>query len=273
MASKIRMLALDLDGTLTNSSKQITPRTKVALDAAMDAGVTVVLASGRPTVGVEPVAAELGLEKRGGCILSYNGGRIVDCKTQKVLYEVPFPHAVIPDVCAFAREQDVAVLSYDAASVVCERPADVWAQREAAINRIPIRGVENLAKFLDYPVCKLLIALPPERMAAVEPLARARFAGRIDVFRSCDFFIELVPVGVAKDRSLAALMVRAGLEKENLMAVGDAMNDLPMIRYAGVGVAMANGDPAVRAEADYVTAADNDHDGVAEAIEKFILQD
>ncbi len=79
--AEIKVLALDLDGTLTNSQKEVTPRTRAALDAAIAKGVTIVLASGRPTAGVLPLAKELGLDKKGGCILSYNGGKIIDCRT------------------------------------------------------------------------------------------------------------------------------------------------------------------------------------------------
>jgi Cof subfamily protein (haloacid dehalogenase superfamily) len=233
--------------------------------------VTVVLASGRPTVGVWPVARSLGLEARGGCILAYNGGKILDCRTGETLYQKQFPPEVIPDVCAFAAQQDAAVISYSRTGVVTERPDDEWVLREAAINHIPALRVDDLAAYLDYPVCKMLIALDPARMPAVEAAAHERFAGRIDVFRSCDFFLELVPLGVAKDQSLAALLACRGLARENLMAVGDGMNDLSMIRFAGLGVAMANADAAVRAGADVVTQADNDHDGVAEVVEKYIL--
>lgn len=85
--AEIKVLALDLDGTLTNSQKEVTPRTRAALDAAIAKGVTIVLASGRPTAGVLPLAKELGLDKKGGCILSYNGGKIIDCRTGETLYQ------------------------------------------------------------------------------------------------------------------------------------------------------------------------------------------
>ena len=81
--AEIKVLALDLDGTLTNDQKEVTPRTRAALDAAIERGVTVVLASGRPTAGITPLAKDLGLDKKGGCILSYNGGKIVDCAPAK----------------------------------------------------------------------------------------------------------------------------------------------------------------------------------------------
>ena len=100
-------LALDLDGTLTNDQKVVTPATRAALDAAAAKGVTIVLASGRPTAGVMPLAKELGLDKKGGCILSYNGGAIIDCATGETLYRKQLDAKYVPQLCAFAREQGV----------------------------------------------------------------------------------------------------------------------------------------------------------------------
>ena len=106
-----RVLALDLDGTLTNSDKVITPRTRQALLDAADAGTTIVLASGRPTVGIQPLAEELQLASRGGCILSYNGGKIIDCKTGETLVQYAFPADLIPKVCLFAKYWNVVPLT------------------------------------------------------------------------------------------------------------------------------------------------------------------
>lgn len=270
-ASKIKVLALDLDGTLTNHEKKITPRTRAALEAAMAQGVTLVLASGRPTVGVRPVAEELGLYEKGGCILSYNGGTIVDCRTGEILYQKRLPAGVVPELCAFAAQQDVAILTYNDEGVVTERPDDPWAAQEGVINKIPMIKIEDLAAYVDYPVSKMLLTLDPAKMDAVCRAGQAQFAGRIDLYPSCGFFLEAVPLGVAKDASLEALLARMGLDRENLMACGDGLNDRSMLLYAGVGVAMQNADEAVKQVADYVTQADNDHDGVAEAVEKFIL--
>ena len=132
-------------------------------------------------------------------------------------------------------------------------------------------GVPDLPAYVNYPVNKMLITLDPIRLRPVLQAGLDRFAGQIDLYPSSPFFIEAVPLGVAKDRSLAALLDRMGLTRDNLMACGDGMNDRSMIHYAGVGVAMANAEGPVKAQADYITAADNNHDGVAEAIERFIL--
>lgn len=100
--SNIRVLALDLDGTLTNDEKIVTPRTRAALDAAAAQGVTIVLASGRPTAGILPLAKALGLDKKGGCVLAYNGGKIVDCVTGEALYQVQLGAEFVPELCEFA---------------------------------------------------------------------------------------------------------------------------------------------------------------------------
>ena len=270
--SDIKVLALDLDGTLTNDQKLVTPRTRTALDAAIEKGVTIVLASGRPTAGIQPLAEELGLDKKGGCILSYNGGKIVDCRTGETLVEKTLDPALVPELCAFAAAQDVAILTYSSEGIVCQRPQDPWANKECFTTKLPMIPVEDLARYVDYPVCKMLICLDPDCRDAVCAAGRQQFAGRMDLYPSSPFFIEAVPLGVMKDVSLGALLERMGLTRENLMACGDGLNDRSMIAFAGVGVAMQNAEDTVKEVADYVTAADNNHDGVAEAIEKFILQ-
>ena len=270
----IKVLALDLDGTLTNDRKEITPRTRAALDAALARGVTVVLASGRPIAGVTPVARalDLGQPGRAGAILAYNGGAIVDCGPgHRVLWQQVLPAPMVPALCRFAAEQNVAIVTYNEEGVVTERPGDPWAQREGFTNKLPMIEVADLAAYVNYPVNKMLITLDPVRLPHVLRAGAERFAGQIDLYPSSPFFIEAVPLGVAKDKSLAALLDRMGFTRENLMACGDGMNDRSMLRYAGVGVAMANAEGPVKAEADYITDADNNHDGVAEAIERFIL--
>lgn len=271
--AEIKVLALDLDGTLTNDQKEVTPRTRAALDAAIERGVTVVLASGRPTAGITPLAKDLGLDKKGGCILSYNGGKIVDCRTGETLVEKTLDPALVPELCAFAAAQDVAILTYNNEGVVCERDKDEWANKECFTTKLPMIHVDDLASYVNYPICKLLIPLDPARRDTVCAAGKKQFAGRADLYPSSPFFIEAVPLGVAKDASLAALLDHMGLTRDNLMACGDGLNDRSMIAYAGVGVAMQNAEQPVKDAAVYVTAADNNHDGVAEAVEKFILRE
>ena len=132
-----KVLALDLDGTLTNTEKVITPRTKAALQEAARRGVCIVLASGRPTVGIEPLARELELEKYGGCILSYNGGKIIDCRTGQTLVQHAFPADLIEPVCTFSRYWNVVPLTYDKNGIVTEVPDAPYVLRKPASTRSP----------------------------------------------------------------------------------------------------------------------------------------
>lgn len=145
----IRVLALDLDGTLTNDQKVVTPATRAALDAAAAKGVTIVLASGRPTAGIMPLAKELGLDKKGGCILSYNGGAIIDCATGETLYRKQLDAKYVPQLCSFAREQGVAIITYNKQGVVSENPEDEWALKECFTCKLPMQKVEDLAAYVD----------------------------------------------------------------------------------------------------------------------------
>ena len=261
-------VANNWDGTVTLEAQG----TRAALDAAIEKGVTIVLASGRPTAGIQPLAEELGLDKKGGCILSYNGGKIVDCRTGETLVEKTLDPALVPELCAFAAAQDIAILTYNREGIVCERDKDEWANKECFTTKLPMIHVDDLASYVDYPICKMLVTLDPARRDAVCAAGQQQFQGRVDLYPSSPFFIEAVPLGVAKDGSLAALLEHMGLTRDNLMACGDGLNDRSMIAFAGMGVAMQNAEQPVKDVADYVTAADNNHDGVAEAVEKFILK-
>jgi len=153
-----------------------------------------------------------------------------------------------------------------------DRMANIRLLEEARINKIPARQVENLPAEIQWPINKLLLVGDPVDMPHVEELMQQKFAGKLSIYRSAPFFIETMPLGVEKSASLALLLKNMGLGPENLMACGDGWNDLPMIRYAGMGVAMGNAVPEVKQAAKYVTA-DNEHDGVGLAVEKFILED
>lgn len=272
MNDTIKVLALDLDGTLTNTKKEISPRTLEALQRAAAAGVRIVLASGRPTVGIWPLARQLELEKLGGYILSYNGGCILDCATGKVVAQEAFPLELIKPVCDEARAAGAVALSYNDEGVVSEHPDDEYVQIECTINRIPASRVEDLGSYINYDVNKLLVTAEPDRMVHVEERMQQKFAGKLSIYKSMPFFLEIMPLGVEKAQSLRALLTILGLTEENLMACGDGWNDISMIRLAGVGIAMGNAVPQVKQEATWVTA-DNDHDGVGLAVEKFIFEE
>jgi len=263
-----RIIALDLDGTLTNHNKVVTPKTREALLKAQDEGVVIVLASGRPTYGIEPVAECLELDKRGGYILSYNGGKIVNTKTHKELFTQYLPDGVIPILYKYAKEHHHALLGYAGNEIITEMPDDQYVKEESRINKMNIQQVDNLLDHLDAHPTKLLMTGDPADMIKAEEELAEIMGGKMEVFRSAPFFLELVPNGIDKAQSLLRLLGKLNLTPADMMAFGDGYNDLSMLRLAGMGVAMENAAPEVRADADYVTLS-NEEDGVAAALEHF----
>ena len=263
-----RAIALDLDGTLTNHEKVVTPKTREALLQASAKGAVIILASGRPTYGIEPVAECLELNKQGGYILSYNGGNIVNAKTGEKLFSQFLPDEVIPELYAYAEENGHALLGYAGNEIITEMPDDQYVKEESRINKMNIRKVDNLFESLEPHPTKLLMTGDPTLMLKAEEKLVEKLGDRMDIFRSAPFFLELVPKGIDKAKSLTRLLTKINLTPADLIAFGDGYNDLSMLKLAGIGVAMENAAPEVRAEADYVTLS-NEEDGVAAALTHF----
>lgn len=266
-----KILVLDLDGTLTNSKKEITKKNREILLKAQKQGVVVVLASGRPTYGIAPLADALELDRFGGYVLAYNGGEIIDWRTKTLLYANVLPDDVLPSLHKSAAKNGLALLSYDGDHVLTEHPDDEYVAKEAFINKMKIKGTTDFLTDVPRPVPKCLIVGDPEKLIPVEAELSIDLQDIISVYRSEPYFLELVPMGIDKARSLAVLLEKLGMTREDMVAVGDGYNDLSMIQYAGMGVAMANAQEPVRKAADYVTLS-NEEDGVAAVVEKFFLK-
>lgn len=266
----IKIIALDLDGTLTNSEKRISARTKETLQRAMEDGVTVVLASGRPLVGIKPLAKELELSKYNGFILAYNGGQIIDCHTGKEVYQKVLNTERISSIYEVARKFGVAMLTYDGEDIITENDTDPYVLRECFINRVKVRKIDDLVSHVTYPVPKCLVVGEHEKLFPVRDYLKENYGDELSVYFSEPFFLEIMPLGVEKSSSLELLLKRLQLSREELMACGDGLNDITMLQYAGLSVAMGNACKEAKEVAKYITAS-NDEDGVAKAVDRFVL--
>lgn len=267
---RYRMIALDLDGTLTNSDKIITPQTKDALFEYQEHGGRIVLASGRPTQGIVPLAEELELHKYGGFILAFNGSRIVNCETGEVLFNQTLEREQTARLHELAQEYSINILTYEGNRIYTENAEDKYAKVEQFITKMDMVQVPDIAKAVKEPVNKCLMTGEPEKVAYVEEQVKAAMGSQINVYRSQDFFLELVPQNIDKAASLDSLLKGLNMTRQDLIACGDGFNDLSMIQYAGLGVAMSNADPEIQKAADYVTFS-NDEDGIAHVLHKFIF--
>ncbi|MDY0290427.1 MAG: Cof-type HAD-IIB family hydrolase [Sphaerochaeta sp.] len=264
------LLALDLDGTLTNSQKEVTPRSRAAIDAALDLGVCVTLASGRPVLGMEALARSLGLFGRNAYILAYNGAQLISCESGKVVWERTVGLDAIATVFRYAKEKGLASLSYDKVGVITEMPTDPYVYKEAFNNDIPIRGVDTLLLEVATPQPKVMIVGEPSLLIPARKELQLLLGDRADASFSEPYFMEITAKGVQKAASLDVLLSILGKDRSTLMVVGDGLNDVPMLSIAGLAVAMENSSPEVKAHAHVVTAS-NDEEGVALAIEEHIL--
>lgn len=267
------IIALDLDGTLTNSEKNITPRTFDALMKAQREGVRLVLASGRPTFGISALANQLQLADYGGYVLSYNGGRIIDWCEKTVIFSQVVDQKLVPILYDFAEKAQLPIVTYLPEAILASKNEGEYLAEEARINGMPVVVAQNFmeeAMQISGGSTKFLIPGEPELLIQLESEMKAALSEQMEVFRSAPFFLELPPKGIDKAQSLQRLLTHLGLERESLMAFGDGFNDLSMIQFAGQGVAMANAVEEVKSIADFVTTS-NEEDGIAHALEQLLF--
>ncbi len=270
LSMKQKILVLDIDGTLTNSKKEITPATKQAIWDILEQGHKVILASGRPTPGMRRYEQELELKRYGGYLLSFNGARIVECGTGETVYQRVISSERAAELYDFALENNCGLITYEKEDVISAFEPDEYVQLESRINGMDVRVVENFRDYVTFDVNKFLLTAPVERAPELEKKLQEKYQDTLSIYRSEPFFIEVMPQNVDKAASLEHMLESIGHTKEDAICCGDGFNDISMIRYAGVGVAMGNAQPAVKEAADYITAT-NDEDGLVEVIDKFIL--
>ena len=266
---RYKMIVLDLDGTLTNNKKEITPRTKEVLTQYQEAGGKVVLASGRPTYGVMPLARELDLHRYGSYVLSFNGGVITECGTNQVLYEKTLPIDVPAKVYDLSRQYETSMLTYQDSYIITETPDDYYVQKEVFCTKMEPKKVEHLKSYVDFPVVKCMMMGKGIHLAEVEKKVKEYFGEALSIFRSEPYFLEIMPQGIDKAESLKRMLNQLGMSPDEMAAFGDGFNDKSMLMLAGLGVAMENGQAAVKAVADYV-APSNEEEGVAYVVEKLL---
>lgn len=267
-----RLLALDLDGTLTNNKKQVSHKNKEFILKAQEKGVKVVLASGRPYIGIKRVADELSLWDLGGYILAYNGGQIIDCKTQENLVKRTIPMEYVHDICDVINHYNVFPLSYNDKGVICENDSNEYVRKEGYNNSIPVIKVESLEEQIVTPVVKFMVVGDPSELMDSHLYLKELFKGKLNVFFSEPYFMEITPLGIEKASALATLSSLLGTTSKQVMACGDGLNDIPMLEYAGLAIAMGNAYDETKKIADFIVAS-NEDDGVAEAIQRFILEE
>ena len=268
---KYKLLVLDVDGTLLNDEREISKRTLAALLKVQQMGVRIVLASGRPTYGLMPLANTLELGNYGGFILSYNGCQIIKAQNGEILFERRINPEMLPYLEKKARKNGFAIFTYHDDTLITDSPDNEYIKNEALLNNLKIIKEDEFSTAIDFAPCKCMLVSDKEKaLIGLEQHWEKRLAGTLDAFRSEPYFLEVVPCGVNKANTLGALLEHLGVTREEVIAVGDGVCDVTMLQLAGMGIAMGHSQDSVKVCADYVTAS-NEEDGVALAVEKLIL--
>ena len=266
-----KIIVLDLDGTLTNSEKKITEKTKNTLLTIQKKGIIVVLASGRPTYGIISLAKELELEKYGGYIISYNGAKIINCKTNEIIYNKTIPKELIPILLDEAKKNDVNILGYVNENIIAGNGINKYSIYEGKVNNMKVIETKDFINDLIEPANKCLITGEPDLILKLQDKLRNDLGDKLSIYRSESFFLEIMSLNIDKALSINELLKALKIDKKDLICIGDGFNDKSMIEFAGLGIAMENAKQEVKDIADFITKSNND-DGVAFAIEKFILE-
>ncbi|MBQ9989199.1 MAG: HAD family phosphatase [Clostridia bacterium] len=263
---KYKLLALDIDGTLLNSEKQITDRVRKAVRAAVDKGCFVLLATGRMYRAMYKINQSLGLTMP--CMV-YGGGQIV--KDGKIIYECPLDPDMAHEVLNWAHEIGAYAQAYDGDDFVFEKTC-CYSDEYAEFCNFPGVEMPNLRERKDLRTPKILFISEPENIVKYERMAHEKYGSRLQISTSKPRFMEINNPNASKGNALDFLVKSMGLTAENCITMGDATLDLPMIEYAGLGVAMGNADSLTKSRADLICPT-NDEDGVAWVIENYILND
>lgn len=267
-----KILFTDLDGTLLDDNKEITPGNQNAIDAALAQGHKIVISTGRPLASARIQAEKLGLTKEGCYAITYNGGQIYDTYHKKTIYGKTLPSSLVTPLFQEAHARNLHIQTYSDTYILSEFDTAAL-HRYAKVNGLPFQIVNPISHTLTADPFKL-IAIDyddHEKLLSFQKEVLSQYSEILDSFFSNDYFLEIVPVGISKGFAVRWMCNFLGIPLENSVAAGDAQNDIAMLEAAHVGAVMCNAFPGIAEHGNYVTNADNNHDGVAEIIHKFIL--
>lgn len=267
-----KVLFLDMDGTTLDDAHQTSAENLRAVERMIRAGHEVVITTGRPMASAKYLLWNHGLDKV-GCryMIAFNGGMVLDAGNGEILYQRTVPLPWMKELILMARRQGIYLQSYEGEIVLSERECE---QLEHYKNKthMEVKVVPDLIEALHEEPCKALAIdiRSPEPLEAFAADTKEWAKGKLDMFLSCREYLEIVPSGVRKGDALRAFCERMGIPVQNSVAIGDEQNDISMLEAAGVGCAVANAIPEVKAVADYITERDNNHSVLEEIEEKFM---
>lgn len=264
---KYKLIAVDMDGTLLNDNGVITPKTVDAIKEAVMRGVIFTVSTGRPIQGVDKYNSYLNLKAP---IITYNGAMIVKSDTKEVLFSKTLLYSDALKILKLGMDMELTMCVWANNMLYCnvhnERVDDY--KKLSDVEPIAIDNYEALAKL---GITKILWYDDANVISKIQEILKTASFKKVTYCTSKPTFLEFFHSEVSKAEAMKRIGEIYNIEREEMIAIGDGNNDLPMIRYAGLGVAMSNAPEGVKQQSDYVTEHSNNCDGIAEVIKKFII--
>mgnify|MGYP000010392331 FL=1 len=263
-----KLLALDLDDTLLNDKGEISEVNRKAILKAQKKGIKIVLASGRPTGAMTRFIEELELDKNGGYIVSFNGGEIINCETRESVFKKALTIKEIHKAYDASKKHNCSIITYRGDNIVSET-MDEYIGVEVELTKMPLIQENSFKEAVDFEGVKCIVLQEPSYLKKVEKLMKDEFSD-LSISISKPFFLEITAKGIDKGHTIGKLAESLNICQDEVIACGNAENDLSMIKYAGLGVWVANTASELHKYGQDVVAS-NEEDGVAELIEKYLL--
>lgn len=266
----IKLVAIDIDGTLLNSQHQITSGVYQAIQEAKAAGVKIVITTGRPLTGVQKILKELNLLDEGDYVITFNGGLVQETATGREVLKESLTYQDYIDIEFLSRQLGLFLhVSTKDGMYTANRQIGKYTMYEAGLVDSPVY-YHTPEEMVGKEMIKAMMVDEPEKIDQALPSIPSSFFDKYNVAKSAPFYLEITPKTVSKGQAVIALATKLGLTMDQTMAIGDQENDRPMLEVVANPVVMENGNPELKKIAKYITKS-NDEDGVAYAIREWVL--
>ena len=270
-----KLVAIDLDGTLVTDDKKLTKKTIETIKEASEKGVKIMISSGRSFYRLEKFVDELGLRKEDQCTICFNGGMIVDNISKEILYSKNLEEEEVKELIQLGRSLKLPIMIYGKDTHYVEKVPEVVQENKKNLKGMHLKVVNfdelnfNEKQNHIYKVCFID---KPETIVEKRKEISKEMMQKYEITSSVPEYLEIVKKGIKKSEAIKFVMEKYAIKQDEVMAIGDGENDVEMLSFAGLGIAMENAREYVKEFANDVTTSNN-HDGVANAIEKYILKE
>lgn len=268
----VKIIAFDLDDTLLNDERKISRRTLDAINKAAEKGIFIVLCSGRADNGILPYVRAMNIagSQQGRYLVAFNGASVFDLHLRTPIYTNKVDIDILKFVYKEAKKRGMPSIVYQSGTIYSWEDSE-WARMDAKLCDLNFSVVPDFEKFLEEGFPKMLVPSEPEKVTELKEFLSKELEGKADVFTSKPYFLEVMTHGVGKGNAILWLADKLGISHSQTMAFGDSMNDESMLRLCEYGVAMKNGLDYIKDICPFVTRFDNNHDGIADFLEEFVL--